>query len=51
MNNETRLWEALVAQAWLDCFYTRAQVLRTAIEHRLDFDEIQRQRDEMAGES
>jgi len=49
MNSETKLWQALIAQAWLECFYTRAQVLRAAIEYRLNFDEIESLRNEMAG--
>ena len=49
MNSETKLWEGLLAEAWLATKYTRAQVMRTAIEFRLDFDEIKKLRDEMAG--
>ena len=49
MKNETKLWEGLLATAWLDCLYTRSEVLKTAIEYSLSFDEIKRLRDEMAG--
>lgn len=49
MNNETKLWEGLLAEAWLATKYTEAQVLKTAIEHSLDFDEVKKLRDEMAG--
>ncbi len=49
MNNETKLWQGLLAQAWMDKLYTRAQVFKTAVEHGLDFDEVKKLRDEMAG--
>ena len=49
MNNETKLWQGLLAQAWMDKLYTRAQVLKTSIEHNLDFDEVESLFKEMAG--
>ena len=49
MNNEIKLWEGLLAEAWLATVYTEAQVFKTAVEHGLDFDEVKALRDEMAG--